>query len=99
MGCGGYLDKIYKILVYILDTKAGFSLAIFFIWINFFCLKTKGRIGSYFCTLQRIQQKVALYEKICKRETSLIGQANGSKVVYLSADPNVVHFYAEYYVK
>ena len=47
----------------------------------------------------RIWQIVALFKKICKWETSLIGQANGSKVVYLSADPNVVHFYAEYYVK
>ena len=46
----------------------------------------------------RIQQKVALYKKICKRETSLIGPAKGSKVVYLSADPNVVHSHAEYYV-
>ena len=25
-GCGGYLDKIYKILVDILDLKAGFPL-------------------------------------------------------------------------
>ena len=35
----------------------------------------------------RIQQKVASYEKI-RWKTGLIGQANGSKVVYLSADPN-----------
>ena len=28
-------------------------------------------------------------EKIYKWKTGLIGQANGSKVVYLSADPNV----------
>ena len=35
-----------------------------------------------------IQQKVASYEQICKWKTGLIGQANGSKVVYLSADPN-----------
>ena len=40
-GCGGYLDKIYKILVDILDLKAGFPLA------N--CSKAiKSRIGSYF---------------------------------------------------
>ena len=36
----------------------------------------------------RIQQKVALYEKICKWKTGLMDQAIGSKVVYLSADPN-----------
>ena len=36
----------------------------------------------------RIQQKVASYKKIHKWKTSLIGQANGSKVVDLSADPN-----------
>ena len=36
----------------------------------------------------RIQKKAASGETIRKWETSLIGQANGSKVVYLSADPN-----------
>ena len=36
----------------------------------------------------RILQKVALYEKIRKWKTGLIDQANGSKVVHLSADPN-----------
>ena len=29
-----------------------------------------------------IQQKVASHEKNCKWKTGLIGQANGSKVVY-----------------
>ena len=33
----------------------------------------------------RIKQKVASYEKIHKSKTGLIGQANASKVVYLSA--------------
>ena len=37
----------------------------------------------------RIQQKVALYDKW---KTSLFSQANGSKGVYLSADPNVCPF-------
>ena len=52
----------------------------------------------------RIQQKVASYEKIRKCKTGLIGQANGSKVVYLSADTNRallktdIHLYVEYYV-
>ena len=51
----------------------------------------------------RIQQKVPLYEKNCKWKTGLISQANGSKVVYLSADSNADHFkgwfllYVEYY--
>ena len=40
----------------------------------------------------RIQQKVVSYEKICKWKTGLIGQANESKVVYLSADPNADPF-------
>ena len=40
----------------------------------------------------RIQQKVASYENIRKWKTGLIGQANGSKVVYLSADPNASPF-------
>ena len=40
----------------------------------------------------RIQQKVALCENICKWKTGLIGQANRSKVAYLSPDPNVGPF-------
>ena len=40
----------------------------------------------------RIQKKVASYEKMCKWKTGLIGQANGSKVVYLSADLNADPF-------
>ena len=49
MGCGGYLDKIYKILDGIFDLKASFPLANFFIRSNFFRSKTmKSRIGFYF---------------------------------------------------
>ena len=40
----------------------------------------------------RIQQKVASYKDICKWITGLIDQANGNKVVYLSADPNAGPF-------
>ena len=40
----------------------------------------------------RIQQKVASYKKIRKWKTGSIDQANGSKVVYLSADPNAGPF-------
>ena len=48
-GGGGYLDKIYKILVDKLDLKAGFPLASFFIRHDFFRSKIiKSRIGSYF---------------------------------------------------
>ena len=55
MGCDGYLDKIYEILVDILDLKAGFPLANFFIGSDFFCLKTiKGRIRSYFFYLKKV---------------------------------------------
>ena len=36
----------------------------------------------------KIHQKVASYEKLRKWKTGLIVQDNGSKVVYLSADPN-----------
>ena len=44
----------------------------------------------------RIQQKVALYKKICKWKTSLISQVNRSKVVYLSADPNADPFKGQF---
>ena len=48
-GCSGYLDKICKIIVDILDLKAGFPLANFFIQSNFFRSKTiKSRIEFYF---------------------------------------------------
>ena len=40
----------------------------------------------------RIQQKITLYEKIRKWKTGLIDQANESKVVYLSADPDAGPF-------
>ena len=40
----------------------------------------------------KIQQKVVLYEKICKWKTGLIGQADRIKVAYLSADPNADPF-------
>ena len=36
----------------------------------------------------KIQQEVTSYEKICKWKTGFIDQANVSKVMYLSADPN-----------
>ena len=47
----------------------------------------------------RIQQKVASYEKIRKWKAGLIGQANGSEVVYFSGDllKADFHFYVEYY--
>ena len=40
----------------------------------------------------RIQQNVTLFEKIHKWKTGLISQANRSKAVCLSADPNVGPF-------
>ena len=52
--CGGYLDKICKILVDILDFNVGFPLANFFIRNDFFHSKTiKSRIGSYFFLLRK----------------------------------------------
>ena len=49
MGHGGCLDKIYKILVEILDLKVGFPLPNFVIRSDFFHSKTiQSRIGSYF---------------------------------------------------
>ena len=48
-GCGGYLDKIYEILVAVIDLDTGFPLVNFFIRSNFFRSKTiKSRIESYF---------------------------------------------------
>ena len=56
-GCGGYLDKIYKILVDILDLKAGFLLTNFFIRSDFFRSKTiKSRIGSHFFLPRKMSQ-------------------------------------------
>ena len=40
----------------------------------------------------KIQQKVASDKKIRNLKTGLISQSNGSKVVYLSADPKVGSF-------
>ena len=40
----------------------------------------------------RIQEKVTSYEKIRKWKTGLIGQADGNKVAYLSAEPNAGSF-------
>ena len=48
MDCSGYVDKIYEILVDILDLKAGFPLANFFIGSDFFLKTVKSRIGSSF---------------------------------------------------
>ena len=44
----------------------------------------------------RIQQKIALDEKICKWKTGLIGQVNGWKVVYLLADLNAGPFKGQF---
>ena len=40
----------------------------------------------------KIQQKVPSPKKIRNRETSLISQANGSKAVSFSGDPNAHSF-------
>ena len=53
-GCGGYFDKICKTLVDILELKADFPLATFFIRSDFFRSKTmKIRIGSYFSYFEK----------------------------------------------
>ena len=44
----------------------------------------------------RIQQKLASYEKIRKWKTGLISQVDGSKVVYLSVDPNAGSFKGQF---
>ena len=54
-GCGGHLDQIYKILVDILDLKAGFPLTSFFIRNDCFRSTTiNSRIGSYFFTSKKL---------------------------------------------
>ena len=54
-GCGGSLDKICKILVEILELKAAFPLANFFIRSDFFRSKTmKIRIESFFFTSKKV---------------------------------------------
>ena len=79
-----------------LDLKAGFPLAIFFIQSDFFCSKTiRRRIGSYFFYFEKSCQPMRICKKLLgakKFASGLIGQANGSKVVYLSADPNASPF-------
>ena len=45
-GCSGYLDEIHKILVEILDLKVCFPPANFFIWTNFFWLKTSKKVTN-----------------------------------------------------
>ena len=97
-GCGGYFLKICKILVDIVNLKAGFPFGNLFMGSDFFHSKAiKSGIGPYFFTSKmRIQQKVASYEEICKRKTSLICPANRSKVVYLSTDPNVGPFKGQF---
>ena len=44
----------------------------------------------------RVQQKVASYEKLHNFKTRLIGEANGNKLVSLSADPNVGPFKGQF---
>ena len=89
MECGRYLDKI---LVDTLDHKAGFPLAIVFIQSNVFHRKQQEvGLDPTFFTL-----KVASFEKICKWKTGLIGQANGSTVVYLSAEANAGPFKGQF---
>ena len=96
------MDKIYKILADMLDVKAGFPLANFLIRSDFFRSKTiKSRIGSYLFLLRKksITNENSTKSRLWK--TGLIGQANRSKVVYLSADLNAGPFkglYVEYYV-
>ena len=102
MGCGGYWDKIYKILVDIatyLILKLVFRFPVFsykaifsdykWDWILLILLPKS-------CYSMRIQQKFTLYEKICKWKTGLINQANKSKVVYLSADANAGPFKGQF---
>ena len=75
--------KFTKFLFTYLIFRLVFHLQVFSCEATFFCSKTiKSRIGSYMFYL-------LTNEKIYKWKTGLIGQANGSKVVYLSADPNV----------
>ena len=82
MGCGRHLDKIYKILVDI-DLKAGFPVA------NFFHTK---RLFSFDNNKKQNWILLFLLRKSLRTKAGLIGQANGSKVVYLSADPNAGPF-------
>ena len=69
-GCGGYLEKIYKILIHILDLKTGFPFANFFIQSNFFRSKTiKSRIGSWVLPLLLVRQCSKLSSCAISRKT------------------------------
>ena len=78
-GCGGYLDEIYKILVDILDLKADFPLANFFIWSDFFHSKTiKSRIESYFFTLKIVANQWEFSKKLLHMKKFAIGKPTKS---------------------
>ena len=73
--CGGYLDKIYKILVDIIDLKVGFPLANFFIQSNFFRSKTiKSRMGSYFFTLKKVTSQWEFTKKSLRAKNFASGK-------------------------
>ena len=74
-GCGGYLDKIYKILVEIFNLKAGFPLANFFTQSNFFRSKTiKSRIGSYFFTSKKVTNQWKFGKKSLRAKSFASGK-------------------------
>ena len=68
-GCSGYLDKTYKILVDILDLKAGFPLANFFIRSDFFrSKKIKSRSVSYFFYFEKVANQWEFSKKSIRFE-------------------------------
>ena len=98
-GCGGYLDQIYRILLDILDLRFFHTKQLF--------VRKQWKIGldPTFFLLQKnanqweFSKKSLRTKKIRWWKTGLISHANGSKVVYLSVDPNADHFKGRFPLK
>ena len=95
-GCGGYLDKIYKILVDILDLKAVFYLRIFSYEATFFVRKQwKVGFDPTFFTSKKVANQWEFSKKsLCAKKVA------SEKLAYLmwillKAD---FHLHVEYYV-
>ena len=93
------MDKIYKVLVDILDLEVGFTLSIFSYEATFSFENNKKQDLILLSLLRKKSQTNEnsaksrfVRKKFASEKPALIAQANGSKVVYLSADPNVGSF-------
>ena len=93
MGCGGYLDKIYKILVDILILNLVFHLRIFSCEATFFVRKQqKLGLDPNFFSLKKVTNYREFRKKLLRTKKSASKTGLIRKVVYLSADLNAGPF-------